>query len=540
MGFDASALRYYICQLLATESARAEEVGLEESRARGAAAGGVRGVLNATMQARGEDMEMGLEAPASRVSAIQFRANFYADLTLDAWLDVVDGGAHGPDGRSLSVALQQLVTFTTFGGRGEDSGDGESARVIVDRIASRPATLSNIVDLLRSKNEDHARMSCTLIRHMLQCKPVIRVVLVSKQVLPYLFSTIVPAEQIKLMLRWIRKRLKERQEQLMMARKRESGGAGSSGSSYAEKSDEARAKAAYRVKGGVKLSDTKKIRLAERQHKAFQQYGFDAAKAKMERDMFTVGRKHLRRRVNTRPFRSLALIIEAVSLLEILSTDPDIKRRIHNVKAFPGQPIPPPLAWGKKKKIRRFFVYSDLDGYDGRIRPAFYALQLLLQEGMSAMLMPDTQSTVAQDAAVVPLHVAVMNTLTALCRFDGRNKVAVARITMHDLVRILITTRSNALQHATLTCIHSIVSDFVNLPSDVRRLLRKDDDDDDDNDAGPNAEQRPKLKERGDITRTLEETLERLSEDKILEGGVLAKRTKQLIYGVTVVRKKRR
>jgi hypothetical protein len=171
-----------------------------------------------------------------------------------------------------------------------------------------------------------------------------------------------------------------------------------------------------------------------------------------------------KQRINPQPFRSLALIIEAISLLEVMAYDPNIKKYIHNIQHFSGAPS------------ITTHIHSNVSNEHRLDLPiCFYSLAILLYQPMAMVLVPASPSVMGKEAAVVPLHNNVARTITALCRFDRRNKIAMSSATTPLLMQILETTKSHALQESLLSCIHSITTEFVNLKKEDQMLLGSED-----------------------------------------------------------------
>lgn len=185
--------------------------------------------------------------------------------------------------------------------------------------------------------------------------------------------------------------------------------------------------------------------------------------------------------------------MEVVSLIEMLAEDPQIKRQIHGLSHFAGSPY--------------------LTHHGRKTRPSFYALSLLLHKGMALLLVPHAATDSVRAAAIKPLHLAVFRAFSALCRFDRENKVAVAATIADDLIWLLTTTNSNALQAVILECMHSLSTEFTNLDRRVRRAFST-----------------------LPVQKTLKRLVESLGDVQIMNstihGSSLAKKTEALIFGI--------
>jgi hypothetical protein len=171
-------------------------------------------------------------------------------------------------------------------------------------------------------------------------------------------------------------------------------------------------------------------------------------------------RKKIIPRVNRRPFRDLSVIVVAVSLVEVMALDPKIKRHIHDLKYFPGAPDMKNVEFGGVK-----------GGGDGgsssssssSVPICFSSLALLLFSPMAMVLVPNSPSLAGKQAAIVPLHHNVAQALTALCRFDQRNKIADSSAVTPHMVKYLEQTKSRTLQESMLRSEHSVVTEIPNL-----------------------------------------------------------------------------
>ena len=175
MGFNVNNFRLLLCNLLAKESSdehvvHSEDLGTHETK------------------------ENNISHHKTK-----YKSNFYSDLTLTTWLDVLDQGEHGPEG-AAEIALHQLNSFTDF--RNEDISN-ESRRIITDRITERTRSLENIIALVSQKEDKLACMACALIRNLLESKNILRTQLLHMNFLPILFSVIVPAEKLNILIPYV-------------------------------------------------------------------------------------------------------------------------------------------------------------------------------------------------------------------------------------------------------------------------------------------------------------------------------------------------
>jgi hypothetical protein len=139
-------------------------------------------------------------------------------------------------------------------------------------------------------------------------------------------------------------------------------------------------------------------------------------------------------RINQIPFRSLSLIIEVVALLEILAIDPQIKRYIHDLTTFANAPNR--IVFGE---------HDPANGVVSKIPISFYTFGLLLHAPMSFMLVPSSSSVTGKAAAAVPLYHSIAKALTVMCRFDQRNKIAIASAVLPFVIQIFLNTKSRSL-----------------------------------------------------------------------------------------------
>ena len=96
--------------------------------------------------------------------------------------------------------MHQLNSFTDF--RNEDISN-ESRRIITDRITVRTRSLENIIALVSQKEDKLACMACALIRNLLESKNILRTQLLHMNFLPILFSVIVPAEKLNILIPYV-------------------------------------------------------------------------------------------------------------------------------------------------------------------------------------------------------------------------------------------------------------------------------------------------------------------------------------------------
>jgi hypothetical protein len=425
MGFDVGAFRLLLCHLLASERDASTESFSQIASAATTAGNRASKHMPTTRAESGSAID-GANATQT------YRINYYADITLSTWLDIVAERSHGPEGAAI-VAMHNLIEFTNTNPADDSTSRTQSARVIVDRIAERDGIMENICLLLSDRDDTLASLTCHLMRNMLLVKPVIRNTLVNYGILPQMFSVLVPAERIhNLMDSFAKNKAKALQK---------------------EKTSRGKV-----ISPGPSLHPRSQI---------------------------------LEQRVNPQPFHDLGLVVEVVSLLEILAEDPRIKKRIYALSRFAGAP------------------YVTHHGRTGR--PSFYALSLLLHKDMPSALVPGATSESVRAAAIVPLHVMVFRAFSALCRFDRQNKIAIASIIVDDLIRILAKTHSNALHAAMLECMHSIATEFTLLERRVRNAF---------------------------ATTSVHNTLKRLADNvgnvqvgsRIIHGSSLAKKIEVLVF----------
>mgnify|MGYP006087427765 CR=1 FL=1 len=448
MGFNVSKFRLLLCNLLARESNN------DMTNARAIPSGVV------------ETKDSSVNTKEKEHHRKKYRLDFYSDVTLTTWLDVLDQGEHGPDGASR-IALRQLMDFTDPDPEGENVSSSNdmkerkdhemSRRVITDRISRRTRTLENIIALIGQKDDLLACMACALLRHLLASKPILRTKLMQMNVLPTLFSVIVPAENVNILVPHVEKeeakaKIQEAAPPVVDSASETSGG------EVGEETDEHKVRVKWNesnimnniIKKKTKVSSSENdesipLRKKLGRHRRFSQR--------------TKTRKKHKNRINPTPFRDLPLIIEAVSLLEVMAFDPKIKRYIHDIKFFPGAPD----------------TTVSVGGVQGQNVPkCFYALALLLYPPMAMILVPESPSVMGKAASVVPLHNNVVRTMTALCRFDQRNKIDMSSATVPLLIALLEKTKSRTLQESLLGCIHSIATEFVNLRGKDQALLNSD------------------------------------------------------------------
>ena len=424
MGFDVGELRLLLCHLLATEKGAATEPYYSIN-----SAGNEIGTRDARKRPKHQIEDTGLIADSSTIN--RHRINTFADLTLNAWLAILNEGSNAVEGTAI-VTMHILVELTSSDPADESDAQTASARVVVDRIVENSVAMENISLLLSDGNDSLSELTCHFMRNVLVVKPVMRTALMNLGVLSRILSILVPAERISILMGSFAKRIKETKRRRRL-------------SISPVKPDRKQGKVATALK------------------------------------------------YNPKPFRDLGLLIEAISLLEVLAADPRIKKNVYDISKFEGMP--------------------NLNTYNASVRPAFYVLSLLVCDNMSSVLVPDCESVHVQEASVVPLHVMIFRTLTALCRFNRKNKIAIASSVARDLIRILDKTHNGVLQAAILECMHGIATEFSQLDKSTRATLSQ---------------------------RKVQRLLQRLADNvgdtkvgtRVLQGSSLAKKTEFLIFNV--------
>ena len=439
---------------------------------------------------------------------LQYQRSFYSNLTLFTWLDIINSGSNGPN-NGIKIALQQLILFTdndvnnanptnvtnsstaatnsttTTNNKYHNKnnhGDANllSCQRITNTIVSTGKTLDNIIKLISLKNDEISCMSCTLLRNMLTIKSILRYQLMHMKILPILFSSLVPVENINILINYTNKSeydAKEREKNIyLLASKNgqpesdgmESDSSVTSATSGDEEDEDNDNDGNEDFLNRKTLQKNKLLRPVKRMDVLLMpkvlKRAFNHTKAKTTTNetyklKSAISSSSLKiKRINQIPYRSLALLVEIVSLLEILGSDPKIKRHIHDIKTFPNCP----------SKVN----YGPLnnDGID-KIPICFYSFGLLLFGPMSYVLVPSSSSITGKAAAVVPLYHSITKTLTAMCRFDQRNKIAVSSAVLPSIIDIFMKTKSRSLIKELLKLLHSICSEYINLNQYDRDLI---------------------------------------------------------------------
>lgn len=134
-----------------------------------------------------------------------------------------------------------------------------------------------------------------------------------------------------------------------------------------------------------------------------------------------------------------------------MASDSKIKRYIHDMKYLKGAPMTMKnVAFGGVE-----FGGGNGGGNGGSSSSSmppicFVLLALLLFKPMAMVLVPKSPSLAGKNAAIIPLHHNVAQALTALCRFDQRNKIAVSSAVTPLLITLLTSTKSRVLQESLL------------------------------------------------------------------------------------------
>ena len=108
LGFDMGAFELLLCHLLASEREASSEAFSQI-----ASAGNLAGnhLSKTTLKTRLEDSADANHNANHNSAASHHRVNFYADITLSTWLNIVEERSHRP-AAAVMVALHNLVELT--------------------------------------------------------------------------------------------------------------------------------------------------------------------------------------------------------------------------------------------------------------------------------------------------------------------------------------------------------------------------------------------------------------------------------------------